>query len=172
MRMTLLLAVRDLALAAGGAALAAMTVAELADRRTARPVPTPGRPAAPARPGVRHGWLFLADQGGEPARLRPASAAEAAASRASRSGGYGGYVGLTAVGEVLAPTDPAYVAGAGRWTSEHGRIDTVYVDGAPAQAGRARAGALVVPELLAEADDVLADIDAVLADGQAAGGAR
>ncbi|ADP83816.1 hypothetical protein [Pseudofrankia inefficax] len=163
MRMTLLLAVRDLALAAGGAALAAMTVTELADRRTAHPVPTPGRPAAPARPGVRHGWLFLADYSGEPARLRPASAAEAAASRASRSAGHGGYIGLTAAGEVLAPSDPAYVAGAGRWTTEHGRIDTVYVDGAPAPAGRASTGALVVPDLLAETDDLLATVDAVLA---------
>jgi len=161
MRTTLLLAARDLALAAGGAALTAMTVTELADRR--RPVPTPGRPAAPARPGVRHGWLFLADHGGEPARLRPATATEAEASRASRSAGHGGYIGLTAAGEVLAPTDPAYVAGAGRWTAEHGRIDTVYVDGAPAQAGRARRGAMVVPDLLAEADDVLANVDAVLA---------
>jgi hypothetical protein len=117
---------------------------------------------------VRHGWLFLADQGlGEPARLRPASAAEAAASRASRSAGHGGYIGLTSAGKVLAPADPAYVTGAGRWTGEHGRIETCYVDGAPPQTGRARTGALAVPELLAAADDVLAHVDTVLATAEA-----
>ncbi len=113
---------RDTALTAGALALTAMAAQEL--RRPAYPTPSTDAPMPPAR----HGWLqVLGGTAGERTRrVRPATAEEAAASTASRRRGDGGWIAVTEDARILALTDPAVLADAGRYTTA--RIEIAYVD--------------------------------------------
>jgi 8-oxo-dGTP diphosphatase len=103
--------VRDLALTAAAAGVAAMAVDEVLPGRY-RPAWTRPAPATPL-PATRHGWLYTADSYGQDRarRLRPATATEAALSAASRAAGAGGWIGLTTDGEAVPAGDPRLTGG-------------------------------------------------------------